>query len=246
MARPPADPEVQARFAELVGCGCTQHEAARAVGVSERTGERWLTDPGVRAHVEETKVRLSNKTDDLQLLDEMLQDKDPKVRMAAPVLKQKLKAAQRQRSAGLDQTGGSVTVDTQSGSIREILEARIRDPKVSARDLASLTNALIKLDEDLATARDSMEQTLVFPFEGDPAMRVVRVYVLPTDDTILSRDEWPAAEAPPEEELLQPPSGYELAPPPKRNLDGSIAGSKPEPEPEEDDDLEDRERPIPG
>jgi hypothetical protein len=175
MARPPADPEVQGRFAELVGCGCTQHEAARAVGVSERTGERWLTDPGVRAQVEETKVRLSKKRDDLQLLDEMPQDKHP---------------------------GASVTVDPHSGSIREILEARIRDPKVSARDLASLTNALVKLDEELASARDSMEETLVFPFEGEPGMRVLRVYVLPTDDTIVSRDEWPAAEAPPEEELL--------------------------------------------
>lgn len=219
MARPPADPVVQGRFAELVGCGCTQHEAARAVGVSERTGERWLTDPGVRAQVEETKVRLSDKPDDLQLLDEMPPDKDP---------------------------GASVTVDTHSGSIRGILEARIRDPKVSARDLASLTNALVKLDEELASARDSMEDTLVFPFEGEPGMRVVRVYVRASDDTILSRDEWSAAEAPPEEELLQPPSGYELAPRPKRNPDGSIVRSKPRPEPEEDDNLEDRERPIPG
>src|SRR5712691_1253496 len=136
-APPPADPEVQARFAELVGCGCTQHEAARAVGVSERTGERWLTDSGVRAQVEETKVRLSNKTDDLELLDEMVEDKSPELRMAALVLKQKLNAAQRLGATGSDQTGGSVSADTRSGSIREILEARIRDPKVSARDLAS-------------------------------------------------------------------------------------------------------------
>ena len=35
-----------------------------------------------------------------------------------------------------------------SGSMREILEARIRDPKTSARDLASLTNALARLHEE--------------------------------------------------------------------------------------------------
>jgi hypothetical protein len=129
-----------------------------------------------------------------------------------------------------------VTADTHSGSIREILEARIRDPKLSARDLASLANALVKLDEELDTARDSIEQVFRYPFANNPALRVVRVYVLPTDDTILSSDEWSADEAPPDEDLLRPPSGYELAPRPERNLDGSIEGSKPKPEPEERED----------
>ena len=115
-----------------------------------------------------------------------------------------------------------LNAEPKTGSLREILEARIRDPKVSARDLASLTNALVKLDEDLATAQDSMEETILFPFMGEPGARVIRVYVSPVDDSILGREEWPAAEAPPDEELLQPPTGYELAPRPKRNLDGSI------------------------
>lgn len=33
-----------------------------------------------------------------------------------------------------------------NGSVREILEARIRDPRTAARDLASLTNALARLE----------------------------------------------------------------------------------------------------
>src|SRR5438552_16843141 len=37
--------------------------------------------------------------------------------------------------------------ERQSGSLRELLEARIRDPKTSARDLASLTNALDRLPD---------------------------------------------------------------------------------------------------
>ena len=36
----------------------------------------------------------------------------------------------------------------QSGSMREILEARIRDPQTSARDLASLINALARAREE--------------------------------------------------------------------------------------------------
>ena len=41
-----------------------------------------------------------------------------------------------------------VTTEPHTGSMREILEARIRDPKTSARDLASLTNALARLQEE--------------------------------------------------------------------------------------------------
>jgi len=33
-----------------------------------------------------------------------------------------------------------------TGSVREILEARIRDPRTAARDLASLANALARLE----------------------------------------------------------------------------------------------------
>jgi len=35
-----------------------------------------------------------------------------------------------------------------TGSMRELLEARIRDPRTSARDLASLTNALARLHDE--------------------------------------------------------------------------------------------------
>jgi hypothetical protein len=38
------------------------------------------------------------------------------------------------------------TAEPHNGSLREILEARIRDPRTAARDLASLTNALARLE----------------------------------------------------------------------------------------------------
>jgi hypothetical protein len=41
-----------------------------------------------------------------------------------------------------------LTAEPHTGSLREILEARIRDPKTSARDLSSLVNSLAKLDEE--------------------------------------------------------------------------------------------------
>jgi hypothetical protein len=41
-----------------------------------------------------------------------------------------------------------LSAERHSGSMREILEARIRDPRTSARDLASLTNALARLKEE--------------------------------------------------------------------------------------------------
>ena len=40
------------------------------------------------------------------------------------------------------------TAELDNGSTREILEARVRDPRTSARDLASLTNALARLKEE--------------------------------------------------------------------------------------------------
>ena len=43
----------------------------------------------------------------------------------------------------VDATAGEVT-----NSLREIMEARIRDPNTSARDLASLANALTRLKDD--------------------------------------------------------------------------------------------------
>jgi hypothetical protein len=45
-----------------------------------------------------------------------------------------------------------LTAEPHTGSTREILEARIRDPRTSARDLASLTNALARLKEEEAPA----------------------------------------------------------------------------------------------
>jgi hypothetical protein len=39
-----------------------------------------------------------------------------------------------------------LTADPHTGSMREILEARIRDPKTSSRDIASLAGALSRLE----------------------------------------------------------------------------------------------------
>ena len=55
MAQKPVDKEVAHRFAELVGLGATQHEAARAVGIGTRTGERLMTKPEIRQVVEQTR-----------------------------------------------------------------------------------------------------------------------------------------------------------------------------------------------
>jgi hypothetical protein len=54
MAQKPVDKEVAHRFAELVGRGLTQHEAARVVEIGTRTGERLMTKPEIRQIVEET------------------------------------------------------------------------------------------------------------------------------------------------------------------------------------------------
>jgi hypothetical protein len=50
------DKEVAHRFAELVGLGATQHEAAGAVGIGTRTGERLMTKPEIRQVVEQTRT----------------------------------------------------------------------------------------------------------------------------------------------------------------------------------------------
>ena len=58
--------------------------------------------------------------------------------------------ARRSREPGEPVRGRDpgVTTEPHTGSMREILEARIRDPKTSPRDLASLANALARLEPD--------------------------------------------------------------------------------------------------
>ncbi len=57
MAQKPVDKEVARRFAELVGRGLTQHEAAGAVAIGTRTGERLMTKPEIRQIVAEIRAR---------------------------------------------------------------------------------------------------------------------------------------------------------------------------------------------
>ena len=59
MAQNPIAKEVAHRFAELVGRGLTQHEAARAVGIGTRSGERLMTKPEIREIVEQTQAARS-------------------------------------------------------------------------------------------------------------------------------------------------------------------------------------------
>lgn len=67
------------------------------------------------------------------------------------------------------------------GSLREILDERIRDPKTSARDLASLTNALARLPEEgqrssQASILDLRLATLILePGPGGPDHRFYRL-----------------------------------------------------------------------
>jgi hypothetical protein len=58
-----------------------------------------------------------------------------------------------------------LSADPHEGSMRELLDARIRDPRTSARDLASLTNALAKLKEEQKRAGS----------DGQPSISMLRV-----------------------------------------------------------------------
>ena len=65
MAQKPVAKEVAHRFAELVGHGFTQHEAARAVEIGTRTGERLMTKPEIRQIVEQTRTARSGMAGEL-------------------------------------------------------------------------------------------------------------------------------------------------------------------------------------
>ena len=58
----------------------------------------------------------------------------------------------RELSDRIEEPDLGLTAGPHTGSMRKILEARIRDPRTSARDLASLTNALARLKEEEAPA----------------------------------------------------------------------------------------------
>ncbi|HEY8766989.1 MAG TPA: hypothetical protein VIP09_06970 [Dehalococcoidia bacterium] len=49
----PIDPKTKERSAELIGLGLSHREAARATGISERSGERLMSQPGYRKIAEE-------------------------------------------------------------------------------------------------------------------------------------------------------------------------------------------------
>jgi hypothetical protein len=73
MPKKATDPKIARRYAELVGLGCPQAEAARAAQIGERTGERLLTKPEYRAIVEKTRRERSGHAGDVvAVVDAML------------------------------------------------------------------------------------------------------------------------------------------------------------------------------
>ncbi len=64
-----------------------------------------------------------------------------------------------------------LSAEPHNGSMRAILEARLRDPRTSARDLASLANAIAKLDSEVA----EMDDKRMFLFrQGTLAIEPIR------------------------------------------------------------------------
>jgi len=76
MAQKPVDKEVAHRFAELVGRGLTQHEAARVVEIGTRTGERLMTKPEIRQIVMETRAARSGMGDGDPAISALLEATD--------------------------------------------------------------------------------------------------------------------------------------------------------------------------
>src|SRR6266516_5994501 len=73
MPKKPTDPKIARRFAELVGLGCSQAEAARAVEIGERTGERLLTKPEYRTIMEKARKERAGLAGDVRgVVDAML------------------------------------------------------------------------------------------------------------------------------------------------------------------------------
>jgi hypothetical protein len=67
---------------------------------------------------------------------------------------------ERERSEPAAAPDRGLTAEPRNGSLREILEARIRDPRTAARDLASLTNALARLEVEERAPRQPSIYTL--------------------------------------------------------------------------------------
>ncbi len=71
------EPKVAQRFAELVGLGLTQHEAARAVGIGPSTGERLLTKPQYREIAERGRKERNGISADLaRVIEDLLTAED--------------------------------------------------------------------------------------------------------------------------------------------------------------------------
>jgi hypothetical protein len=98
------------------------------------------------------KITLADYPDLLAEVDAGIPQREiARRRGCAPSLVARHVARARRARALSDRTpepDPSLTAEPHNGSMREILEARIRDPRTSARDLASLTNSLAHLKEE--------------------------------------------------------------------------------------------------
>jgi hypothetical protein len=71
-ARKPIDPKKKERYAELIGLGLSHPEAAGATGVSERSGERLMAEPGYRKIAEEARRGRGMQGEVAQVVRDML------------------------------------------------------------------------------------------------------------------------------------------------------------------------------
>jgi hypothetical protein len=102
------------------------------------------------------KITPSDSPDLLAAVDEGISERELARRYdCAPSLVHRHLARAKRARELTDRVEGPDTersVEPIEGSVRDILEARIRDPHISARDLASLMNARSKLDAEEASA----------------------------------------------------------------------------------------------
>jgi hypothetical protein len=71
-ARKPIDPKKKERYAELVGLGLSHPEASGATGISERSGERLMAEPGFRKIAEKTKLGRGMQGEAAQVVRDLL------------------------------------------------------------------------------------------------------------------------------------------------------------------------------
>ncbi|MGD0716146.1 MAG: helix-turn-helix domain-containing protein [Gaiellaceae bacterium] len=110
--------ETQLKCCQLTARGLSQPQVATVLDVSHSTVTRTLRREDAKEEVTRWKNRLFGKTDDLEWLEEMVHDGDPRVAIAALVLKDKL---------GLFSKGGGDDAELPDGAYIVFREPRVED-----------------------------------------------------------------------------------------------------------------------